>query len=387
MRIALVVLRYDAPGGVETTARQLAHGYLALGHEVEIFASDLYDEGSWDRRTNFAPTFEGAPVHRFPVYRRLLPRVTFVTMPGLMRALVERGPDVIEVHSHRYGQVLQAAAVSLGTGIPVVVGTHYHPADVRAPWYKRGILRVQDHAFGMTAYRVARFLVVETQTEADQLAEFSPREKIRVVPPGLELDEWFADEPEDPANPLFAGLPDQFLLYAGRIAENKGIEFLLEAYARLDPGDRRPIVLMGKDWGMGPQLRAQAERLGIADRLTWLGHVPSRADYRAVFRRASALVLPSEYEAFGFVLMEAMSVGLPIVATSVGAVPEVLEHGGIGELISFGDVPALTSALRRLVREPDRWSARIARGRVRVRDFAVERMVEGHLALYREALA
>ena len=144
---------------------------------------------------------------------------------------------------------------------------------------------------------------------------------------------------------------------------------------------------MGKDWGQGPALRAQAERLGVASALTWLGHVPSRAVYRAVYRRASALVLPSEYEAFGFVLMEAMATGLPIVATSVGAVPEVLEQGGIGELVRFGDVDGMSRALRRLHDEPDAWRSRIERGRVRVRDFAVEKMVEGHLALYREALA
>jgi glycosyltransferase involved in cell wall biosynthesis len=386
VKIAMVVLRFDAPGGVETTARQLVHGYHALGHEVEIFASDLYDEGRWDRRHDFAPTFEGMPVHRFNVYRRIVPHLTFVTMPGLMRALVAARPDVIEAHSHRYGHVVQAAAVGLATGIPVVIGTHFHPADIRAPGYKRGILRVQDHAFGMTAYRVARALIVETRTEAEQLAEFAPREKVRIVPPGLELDEWLADEAPPESSTYLARLPPHFLLYAGRIAENKGIDFLLDGYARLPKERRWPVVFVGKDWGEGPRLQAQAERLGVAASLTWLGHVPSRAEYRAVFRRASGLVLPSEYEAFGFVLMEAMAVGLPIVATAVGAVPEVLEEGKIGELVRFGDVEALAGALGRLFANPGEWDTRVARGRVRVRELAVEKMVEGHLAVYREAL-
>ncbi len=85
--------------------------------------------------------------------------------------------------------------------------------------------------------------------------------------------------------------------------------------------------------------------------------------------------------------MEAMTVGLPIVATSVGAVPEVLEHGGIGALVPFGNVRALSEQLARLFTQPESWTNRIARGRLRVRDFAVEKMVEGHLALYREAVA
>jgi glycosyltransferase involved in cell wall biosynthesis len=386
MKIALVVLRFDAPGGVETTARQLAHGYIERGHEVEIFASDLYDEGRWERRTDFAPTFEGMQVHRFPVYKRLLPHVTFPTMPGLISALRASKPDVIEAHSHRYGQVLQSAAVSLATGIPLVVGPHYHPADIRASWYDKGLLRGQDHAFGMTAYRVARFLVVETETEARQMREFSPADKVRVVAPGLELDEWFRDEPAPVGDPHFDRLPPRFLLYAGRIAENKGIDFLLDAYAKVPAEDRLPIVLMGKDWGQGPLLRAQAERLGLSKYLVWLGHVPSRAVYRAVYRRASGLVLPSEYEAFGFVLMEAMSVNVPIVATAVGAVPEVLEHGRIGELVRFGDTDALAAALQKLIRQPERWSDRVHRGLERASELSVDKMVDGHLALYREAI-
>lgn len=379
----MVVLRFDAPGGVETTARQLVHGYRARGHEVEIFASDLYDEGRWDRRTGYAPDFEGMPVHRFPVYRRLLPHVTFVTMPGLMTALVRFRPDVIEAHSHRYGHVLQSAAVSLATGIPLVVGTHFHPADVRASWYDKGLLRAQDHAFGMTAYRVAGALVVETRTEAEQMADVAPRRKIRIVPPGLELDEWLVDEAE-PSGAYLDRLPPRFWLYAGRIAENKGLEFLLEAYARVAPADRPPLVLMGKDWGEQPRLAEQARRLGIDGALTWLGHVPSRREYRAVFRRSEALLLPSEYEAFGFVLMEAMAVGRPIVATRVGAVPEVLDGGQLGELVRFGDVPGMTDALSRLAREPDRWTERIRLGGARVRELSVEKMVDGHLAVYRE---
>lgn len=387
MRIALVVLRFDAPGGVETTARQLVEGFRARGHEVEVFASDLYDEGRWDRRRDFAPTYAGAPVHRFDVYRRLLPHVTFVTMPGLMRALADARPDVIEAHSHRYGHVLQAAAVSHALQIPLLVGTHFHPADVRAPAYKRGILRVQDHAFGLTAYRVARYLLVETRTEAEQLAEFAPRAKIRIIPPGLELDEWFGTEEEPSGSPYLAALPPRYLLYAGRIAENKGIDFLLEAYARLPADGRLPIVLMGKDWGEGPRLKAQAERLGVAGAITWLGHVPSRAEYRAVYRRASGFVLPSEYEAFGFVLMEAMAAGRPILATAVGAVPEVLEEGRLGELVRFGDVPALAEALGRLCRSPGDWDERVARGLRAVRQYPLDGMVEGHLKAYRDALA
>ena len=80
--------------------------------------------------------------------------------------------------------------------------------------------------------------------------------------------------------------------------------------------------------------------------------------YRAVFAGASAFVLPSEYEAFGLVLLEAMASALPIVATRVGGVPEVIRDGEWGRLVPYGDVAALGDALREILTSPElarRW--------------------------------
>ena len=381
MKVAHVLLRFDAPGGVETNVREVTRRLRAAGDDVEVFASDLFDEGRWERRTGYAPAVDGVPVHRFPVRKRLVPGLTMPMMVGLIDALADSGAEVIHAHSHRYGHVLQAAAVAERLEVPLVVSTHYHPADRREPSLKRGLLRVQDVVFGMTAYRIARAIVVQTDREADVVGDFAPRRKLRTIPPGIDLAAWSTPE-SDRADAL--GLPPEYFLFVGRVAPNKGLPTLLDALARLDRTARRPLVLMGRDWGERPRLESQAHALGLDGEVQFLGHVDSSAAYRGVIRGARALVLPSEWEAFGLVLLEAMAAGTPIIATGVGGVPDVLDSGRAGRLVPYGDPDRLAAALRSVVEDSRETERLRAAGRERVLGFDWSVSVDRHRSLYRE---
>jgi glycosyltransferase involved in cell wall biosynthesis len=246
---------------------------------------------------------------------------------------------------------------------------------------KRGLLRIQDVLFGVTAYRVAGALVVQTDQEAELVAEFAPRAKLRTIPPGIDLAAWATPE-ADRTDGL--DLPKEYFLFVGRVAPNKGLPTLLDALARMEPGVRRPLVLMGRDWGERARLDAQAHSLGIGEHVRFLDHVDPPSVYRGVLRGARALVLPSEWEAFGLVLLEAMAAGTPIVAAAVGGVPDVLEGGRAGRLVPYGDANALASALRSVV-EDSRDTERLrAAGRERVSGFDWSVTADRHRALYRE---
>jgi len=380
VKIAQVTLRFDAPGGVETNVREVCRRLRSSGDDVEVYSSDLYDEARWVRRNDYAPVVDGVPVHRFPVRKRLIPGLTMPMMIGLMDALSASGADVVHAHSHRYGHVLEAAAVADRRHIPLVVSTHYHPADHREPAWKRGLLRVQDVGFGATAYRVARALVVETEREASLVREFAPANRIRLIPPGIDVAEWSAPGPDRRPD----GLPPEYFLFFGRVAPNKGIPYLIDAIAQLPPPLRLPLVIMGPDWGERAAIEERSRVRGLQGAVLFLGHVDGTEVIRAVIRGARALVLPSEWEAFGLVLLMAMAAGTPIVASDVGGVPEVLEQGRVGLLVPYADPGALAAALRRVLEEPGPTQERVRAGRERVQQFDWSVAVERHRALYRE---
>jgi len=381
VKVAHVLLRFDAPGGVETNVREVTRRLRAAGEDVEVYASDLFDEGRWERRSGFPPVVDGVPVHRFPVRKRLIPGLTMPMMVGLIDALSASGADVLHAHSHRYGHVLETAAVADRLGIPLVVSTHYHPADRREPTIKRGLLRMQDVLFGMTAYRVARAVVVQTDREASLVREFAPAQKLRTIAPGIDLAAWSTPDTDRLQG---VDLPNEYFLFVGRVASNKGLPTLLEAVARLDARVRRPLVLMGRDWGERAHLETRARELGIADSVRFLGHVEPASAYRAVIRHARALVLPSEWEAFGLVLLEAMAAGTPVVATAVGGVPEVLDGGRAGRLVPYGDPVALAEALRAVIEDAPGTARLRTAASERVRGFDWSVTVERHRSLYRE---
>jgi glycosyltransferase involved in cell wall biosynthesis len=383
VKIALVTLRYDAPGGVEATVRRLALGLKGSGHDVTVYASELYDEGRWEMRRTFPDTVEGVKVRWFPVYKKLLPGVTLPLWVGLIDALREDAPEVIHAHSHRYGHVLEAAVAAKGSHIPLVVSPHYHPADVGEPARKRLLLRGQDFLFGVSAYRVAHSILVETEHERAQLAEFAPGPKLRVIPPGIDLEEW-ARPAAHRAEPA-PDLPPEYLLFAGRVAPNKGLDWLFRAYAKIPEARRVPLLIVGKDWGERPRLETLAREVGIEPSVCWVGHVDSRDAYRRYFFHARGFVLPSEYEAFGLVLLEAMAAGTPIVASQVGGVSEVLDGGSAGTLVPYGQPEPMIEALSTLIAGGGDTAAKVRVGLQRVERFSALRMVERHLAAYSDA--
>jgi glycosyltransferase involved in cell wall biosynthesis len=384
LKIAQVTLRFDAPGGVETVVRELAVRLHSRGENVEVFSSDLFDEAHWLRRNDFAPAVEGVPVHRYPVYKRLIPGLTMPLVVGLMGGLADWKPDIIHAHSHRYGHVLEAAAEARRLNIPWVVTAHYHPARSDQSGLHHSLLRVQDLLFGATTYRTADAVIAITDQERKILSEFIPTRSIRVIPHGIDLAVWNQPEAGAAATESLPPLPPKYLLHTGRIAKNKGLPLLLDALALIPESERVPLVIMGRDWGMRPELEMQARRLGFEKDLVWLGHVDDPATYRAVFRGAAAFTFPSEWEAFGLVLLDAMAAGVPIVATAVGGVPEVLDGGRAGRLVPYGDVGALAAGIREVLGSPERSAELVRNGQQRVQQFSWDRVIEAHVALYRE---
>lgn len=136
------------------------------------------------------------------------------------------------------------------------------------------------------------------------------------------------------------------LLYVGRLSPEKGIPVLLRAFAKLE--GRNELRLAGSGFQL-EELESLASELGIRDRVQFLGNVDWGGPLFELMRDSDILILPSHTEGLGLVLLEAMSQGLPVVASRVGGIPEIVHHEITGLLFPPGDADALSAALTRLI--------------------------------------
>ena len=173
---------------------------------------------------------------------------------------------------------------------------------------------------------------------------------VRVAPEGIDPD----IAAREPGESLAVGATDNpTILSVARQYRRKDSATLINAIARLVatiPNVRLRIV------GDGPELprtRRLARRLGVLDHVSFLGSLDSVSKLRDEYARASVFCLPSLQEGFGIVFLEAMSHGLPIVAASAGAVPEVAPHGETALLIPPGDPKTLANTLMKLLTDSD----------------------------------
>ncbi|MFQ5693152.1 MAG: glycosyltransferase, partial [Nitrospinota bacterium] len=180
--------------------------------------------------------------------------------------------------------------------------------------------------------------------------------------------------------------PEDFLVgTVGRIAKQKGHRVLLEAMRRVRaalPDRRVKLLIVGHDdEGLRPSLEAWAERLGLAADVRFAGF---QEDVAAFLRSFDLFVLPSLWEGFGLILLEAMEQARAVVASRVDAIREVVVHGETGLLVPPGDAERLAEAIVELIRDDGRRAAMGRAGRARQEaEFSLDRMIQRTDELYR----
>jgi glycosyltransferase involved in cell wall biosynthesis len=350
VKIAELSTRYPpGPGGVERHVREVSVRLAARGHAVEAFTSDLYREFPGMQRLGAEvpreEVVDGVTIHRLPVWS-LPGELHYPFFRGLDRALARSAPEV--AHAHTYGTNHAAAArrYARRTGRPFVLSAHYHPIwSIEGGWLRHQIRGFYDHRLAGPIVSDARRVIVQTHEEERLLrAPGIALPKVEIVPPG------YTPLPDPaPGERAFAsafGIGGPFVLFVGRLASNKGLLPLLDAFRTF--AARAPdatLVLVGEDGGMRAAVEKRVGELGLERRVRLTGFVADDRMLAAAFREARVFVLPSEYEAFGLVLLEALAQGTPVVASRTGGIPEFIEDGKAGRLVPYNDVPALADAL------------------------------------------
>ena len=262
------------------------------------------------------------------------------------------------VHTH-----LVHADVYGALGARRLVSTKHNDDPFRAGGFRfveRLLARRADRVIAITA-ALARF-----QIERVGL----PPDKVEVIHYGLDdVPQAWGANPPDPV-PADA----RVLLCVCRLERQKGVDVAIRALSEVDGTH---LVVLGE----GPE-RPELERL--ARDLEVPVYLPGRVpDVSAWLRRASLLVHPARWEGFGLALLEAMLAGLPVVATRVSSIPEIVADGETGLLVPPDDPAALAGAVNRVLTEPSGYGER---GLERARqEFSVARMADRTLAVYERA--
>jgi glycosyltransferase involved in cell wall biosynthesis len=325
----------------------------ALSNEVAVLASEPVRSPPF-RFFEISEDVEDGLLTLRLRYRRpaLRPAAMALHIAGALaalRRLRRRGfrPDL--VHAHVYSAALPALVLARASGAPLVVSEHF-------TGFRRGLVRGPDALVARLAFRGAALLAPVSDELGQRLRPLAPGTTQRTVPNVVDTDRF-----HPPAERRTGGPPR--LLSVGWLAEKKGHRHLLEALARMEHADAS-LELIGEG-----ELRGELERLahdlGVADRVRFPGpKLPE--EVAEAMRRADLFVLPSLDENLPVVLIEAMASGLPVVATRVGGVPELVDDE-VGRMVPAGDPDALAKAISEMLARRGESDPQALAGRARER--------------------
>ena len=272
------------------------------------------------------------------------------------------------------GTLAPALAGARLAGRRIVLTYHHLDHEPRRGWRREATLRL--------CLRMASDVIVSTPIMAERVRRLSARVPVHVVPLGVDPPSREYDKVK--LRRKFGVPADAFVIgHLSRLAWGKGLPLVVEAVRRLLP--KHPdlfLLACGSEHADGPRLRELMER-ELPERSEMLGFV---ADHHEMLACCDVFAVPSGWEGFGLVYVEAAMHGLPRIGTRLGGVPFVIKDGRDGLLIEEGDVDGLVAAISRLQTEPDLRATMGEAARARaLREFTAERMAARYVAMLTKA--
>jgi glycosyltransferase involved in cell wall biosynthesis len=316
----------------------------------------------------------GETVERVPIHAHLDPTL----VSRLAQRLAAFKPDL--VHTHLLHADLYGLTAARRAGVPHAVSSRHNDDAFRhnplIKWLNRRVMRHAERIIAVSG-SVARFVAQ---------VEGTPWQRVVTVHYGL-------DVPTCPANihemararlGVKGGRDLALVGFVGRLVRQKGVDLALEAFAktyRAHPQSR--LVIVG-DGPLKGHLQTQARRLGLREGVIFAGWID---DASGVIPAFDVVVMPSRWEGFGLVALEAMSRGLPVIASRAGSFPEIVIDGETGLLVPPECPAALAGAMEEILADPRRAAAMGLRGRNRVvESFSVAKMVDSTILVYQQIM-
>lgn len=362
MRILHVITTINL-GGAENHLFDLASEQKKQGHEILI----VYLKGDH---------FWRSALNAMGIDTSCLGITSYLLLPkflGLKKVICDFEPDLVHAHMPP-AELVTRLALIFDRQIPLVISKHND--EPFAPFIKNFLLP------NWVVRRASKVICISTAVERYVSNWISPSqiEKLEKIYYAVNLEKF---ENVVPAQD-FRSKADFVIGTVARLAPQKSLQTLLKAFSIFHKGNPASQLVIVGTGGLESELKKMSQDLQIADNVIWAG---KRSDIPAVLKAFDVFVLPSIYEGFGLVLLEAMAAGTAIVASNVSAIPEVLDGGRCGLLFPARDAQMLVHCLNEL-RGQEKRQELVTRGKERVKAFfSVKKMAQATDGLYRRVIA
>ncbi len=353
-------------GGMNVYVRDLTRQLGRMGIHVDVFTRSqdehvphvLHDLGFGNRVVHVPAGPE------VPVPKHALASYIPDFVQGVERFAADKGITYDAIHSHYWLSGVAAEALRTGWGIPFVQMFHtlgeMKNRVARSPEEREGEYRLMGES---RVIQSADRIIAATLAEQAQL-QFLYRAntaKVDIIPPGVDTSRFYPISPDEAKAVIGIPASERMLLFVGRIEPLKGLDTLMRALASMRARGILEVcphylAIIGGDPDASPEemttemarLQALSQELGIGDLVLFLGK-RSQDSLAYYYSAAEMVIVPSHYESFGMVALEAMACGTPVVASSVGGLAFLVQDGVTGFQVPDGDPQALAGAITRLI--------------------------------------
>ena len=334
---------------------------VSCGRETAFSACDL-------------PAYEarGVPVHEVPMRRGIAPVADALSLMRLVRVIRRVRPDVIHAHSSKAGFLARVAGACCR--VPVVYTPHVFPFLMVCGARRRSLYRLLERC---VRDATAAVIAVSEEEAREALCLGYAGDRVFLIRNGMASCEAGAVTVRE-TGMLRVG-------FFGRLARQKGPDVLIEAASYVVAHLPHVTFCLTGDGEMKEELHAQVEGLQIEAHVTFHGACPQEETV-ARMREADVVALPSRWEGCPYVVLEAFQAGVPVVAASVGGVPELIKEGVNGVLVEADNAEALCDGLLGLLRDPDKRRRLAEAGRVTVASHTLAGMATAVGAVYQSVL-
>ncbi len=389
----ILLLSWEYPpriiGGLGTHVYKLATNLAKQGVNIHVVTKDVFGAPDYEKS-------EGVHIHRVPLYPPEIPQDDWVAWTlQFNMALMERAVPIINervgsvnvIHAHDWLVAHASIALKHAYRIPMVATVHAteygrHQGHLPGPMQK--IIHQCEWWLTFESFRTiccSNYM----KGEVVQIFELPP-DKVDVVPNGIEMDDFCGDVSAELTRQKYIRPDSRMIFFVGRLVYEKGVQTVIEAMPRVlaRVPDVRFLIA-----GTGPhmrQLKAQVQELQLDNKIHFLGFVDTQR-LSTFYKCADMTVVPSIYEPFGMVALEAMAAGSPVIVADTGGLKENVVHEATGLKFKPGNPESLAEAMIRVL--DDRELA--LRLKTDARDFIGERFSWDRIArstmeVYRRAM-